>query len=299
MERVLHFSLLCTIHLLLYVLTMFAQQNPIPNQSFELWSGNNPVGWTASSNIPGFENVTKSTDAYSGSFSVHGEVTSIAGNPLPPVIFTGSITDQNFPVSERHQTFTCRYKFHAESGDGLYIEVVLANTIEGGAAEGHEVITSDVSSFTEVEIQIIYDPGLPAGWVPNIGNITVTILPPQNEIPHIGTSYNLDHLSFDGYPVGVNETGEVKVPDQYRLEQNYPNPFNPSTKINFSIPEESFVTLKIFNIQGEEITTLINKDISAGSYNIEWYAGNIPSGIYFYTLNAGSTMLSRKMILMK
>ncbi len=94
------------------------------------------------------------------------------------------------------------------------------------------------------------------------------------------------------------ETTE-ELPTAYALDQNYPNPFNPSTKISFSLPEQSNVTLKIFDILGNEVATVINEKRSAGSYSVDWNAGNLSSGIYFYSLIADNFVQTKKMILIK
>ncbi|MGB5288573.1 MAG: T9SS type A sorting domain-containing protein, partial [Ignavibacteriaceae bacterium] len=80
---------------------------------------------------------------------------------------------------------------------------------------------------------------------------------------------------------------------------NYPNPFNPSTSIHFSIPSSEFVTLKVFDMLGNEVATIINEEKPAGSYQVEFNASQLSSGIYFYTINAGSFIETRKMILLK
>ena len=89
------------------------------------------------------------------------------------------------------------------------------------------------------------------------------------------------------------------VPDDYELQQNYPNPFNPNTTINFSIPDASFVSLKVFNSIGQEIKTLVSKELNAGNYKYDWDAKNFTSGIYFYTIQAGNFIETKKMILLK
>jgi Concanavalin A-like lectin/glucanases superfamily/Secretion system C-terminal sorting domain len=95
--------------------------------------------------------------------------------------------------------------------------------------------------------------------------------------------------------------------DEFVLSQNYPNPFNPNTQIKFSIPKSSQVTLKIINTLGEEIEILVNEEKAAGTYELSWNAANLPSGVYFYRLQAGdpstssgqSFVQTRKMILLK
>ena len=94
---------------------------------------------------------------------------------------------------------------------------------------------------------------------------------------------------------GVSET----APPHYELRQNYPNPFNPVTLITYSLGQGGLVTLKIFDILGQEIKTLIHEYKSAGSYQITFNASNFPSGIYFYSISTGSFISTKKMLLMK
>lgn len=91
----------------------------------------------------------------------------------------------------------------------------------------------------------------------------------------------------------------VRLPTEYILSQNYPNPFNPATNINFSLPKAEFVTLKIYDILGKEVTTLINEELNAGNHTKTWNASNLSSGVYFYQLKTGSFCQTKKMILVK
>ena len=101
--------------------------------------------------------------------------------------------------------------------------------------------------------------------------------------------------------MGVTSVEEISsiTPDDYTLSQNFPNPFNPSTTISFTIPENGLVTLKVYNILGSEVTTLVNQDLSAGSYNYNFEASNLASGIYFYELKVGNFAQIKKMNLLK
>ncbi len=92
---------------------------------------------------------------------------------------------------------------------------------------------------------------------------------------------------------------DVNIQTDFRLSQNYPNPFNPATTINFSIPKDSFVTLKIFNLQGEEAVTLVKEKLSAGNYSKIFNAEKFSSGIYYYTLTSGNNRITNKMIFLK
>jgi len=88
-------------------------------------------------------------------------------------------------------------------------------------------------------------------------------------------------------------------PNEFKLEQNYPNPFNPSTKIKFSLPNESFVSLKVYDVLGKKVTTLINKEKSAGFYEVSFNGANLTSGVYFYKIEAAKFVQTKKMILIK
>jgi hypothetical protein len=86
---------------------------------------------------------------------------------------------------------------------------------------------------------------------------------------------------------------------EFALRDNYPNPFNPSTTISFQLPKSSMTSLKIFNTFGQEIATLIEGEKEAGSHQVQWNATTVASGVYFYRLQAGEFMETKKMILLK
>ncbi len=89
------------------------------------------------------------------------------------------------------------------------------------------------------------------------------------------------------------------APQAFVLYQNYPNPFNPSTTIRYSIPHSEFVTLRIFNVLGEQITTLVSEKVFAGTHQIEWNVEELPSGVYFYRLEAGGFLQTKKFLLLR
>lgn len=97
-------------------------------------------------------------------------------------------------------------------------------------------------------------------------------------------------------PTEVKESNSVLT---YSLEQNYPNPFNPATTIKYSIPENSLVVLKVFNVLGEEVKTLVNEVKSRGSYSVSFNASELTSGIYYYQIRAGNYISVKKMTLLK
>jgi hypothetical protein len=97
----------------------------------------------------------------------------------------------------------------------------------------------------------------------------------------------------------ANVVDENFTPIAFSLEQNFPNPFNPTTIISFKLPEKSNVDLKIYDVLGNDVATLLNGYKSAGSYEVEWNASNLPSGVYIYQLRAGTYTQIKKMMLLK
>ena len=96
----------------------------------------------------------------------------------------------------------------------------------------------------------------------------------------------------------VNES-QPNIISNFKLNQNYPNPFNPTTIISYQIPYESKVVLKVFNILGEDVATLVNEDKASGSYNVQFNAINLSSGVYFYQIKADNFVDTKKLVLLK
>ena len=114
--------------------------------------------------------------------------------------------------------------------------------------------------------------------------------------------YRLKQIDLDG-TVHYTEAVSVEVPGEipvaYGLEQNYPNPFNPSTTIRYELPKASHVTLKIFNAIGQEVSTLVDEAQEAGHRSVQWNAGSVASGVYFYRLQAGNFVSMKKLLLLR
>ncbi len=131
--------------------------------------------------------------------------------------------------------------------------------------------------------------------VKGINSMTGTIVK-NNFILFIATDGN-GVFYYEESLVPVKDTG-IK-PESFKLEQNYPNPFNPSTIIQYEIPREANVSIKIYNVLGKKVTTLINKIQKAGKYEAEWNAANFVSGVYFYTIESDDFIHTKKMILIR
>jgi Secretion system C-terminal sorting domain len=122
----------------------------------------------------------------------------------------------------------------------------------------------------------------------------------DNDVSSGKYSYRLKQIDFDGtFKYSKTAEVELNIINEFSLSQNYPNPFNPVTNIKYSLPQNEFVTLKVFNTLGEEVATLVKKQLPAGNYTVKFGAGNLPSGVYIYKLTAGVYSNTKKLLLLK
>lgn len=126
------------------------------------------------------------------------------------------------------------------------------------------------------------------------------VLPLTNDagVIWVGIDGNSRKLYWDKYSI-ITNIGNEEVPLNYSLSQNYPNPFNPVTKINFSIPKNGLVTMKLYSILGQEVATLVNGNYAAGTYSFDFNASKLSSGVYFYSLEVNGFRDVKKMMLVK
>jgi hypothetical protein len=112
--------------------------------------------------------------------------------------------------------------------------------------------------------------------------------------------FNVRHNGVygDNNIVSVNNLN-TEVPSGFTLKQNYPNPFNPTTNLEFGISKLGFVTLKIYDVIGKEVVTLVNENLSPGSYQLQWSGEGYSSGVYFYELSSGNIKETKRMLLLK
>ncbi len=156
----------------------------------------------------------------------------------------------------------------------------------------------------EVERSLDENSFNPIGFVNGVGTSTETHYYSFSDRSHFENKnrikYRLKQVDFDGSFEYSNVIEvEVYTPLAFKLDQNYPNPFNPSTKIEYTIPTDGYTELKVYDIMGNSITTLVSEAKPAGSYDIVFDASDIPSGVYFYTLTSGELIISKKMMLVK
>ncbi len=149
------------------------------------------------------------------------------------------------------------------------------------------------------QMNINYFDGYVANNV-NIANFATLISANQANMPGIVRNVSPSSWLVASNPGGVTNVANDKIaPKEFSLEQNYPNPFNPSTVISFSIAKREAVNITVFNVIGQQVATLTNREYAPGEYSLQFNAGNMPSGIYFYRLTTKDYVSVKKMILMK
>lgn len=188
------------------------------------------------------------------------------------------------------------------------------------ALPGSNVTLSAVGSYDPDGNSLTYkwffykDPGTYNGTVTidNSTTATPTVHVPSNAdgselhiILELCDSGNPSLYAYRRVIININVSTSIKklnsniIPKTLMLYQNYPNPFNPKTTINYELPNNSFVTLKIYDVLGQEKKTLVNETQEAGKYHLQWDASDLPSGVYFYKIQAGEYLETKKFILQK
>jgi len=279
------FAIICTIQI-----NLFSQ---IPNSGFENWVGGDPSipeGWITNNASPAYTPVTRTDVAYMGSYAVQLRMVYFGSLVVPPFMQSNA-----FPVSEYHGSIQGYYQFYPfEDTEVLYIAAWFS---EGGQLVGAGVIDigTPASTYTAFNIPIEY---IGDSVVPDSAYIWIGIADTSVGGPTQAAGYAyVDELSL-GPPTSVEEISSI-IPENFEMKQNYPNPFNPSTKIEYSLPEASFVELKVFDIVGNEVSTLVNEEQSAGTYRADFTSGNLSSGFYIARLIVGNQVKTIKMSLLK
>ena len=171
------------------------------------------------------------------------------------------------------------------------IEAWLARSSDGGLTFTNEVLSSQQSPTSQPNTDVRYGDYIGTDFW---GNRIVTVW----------TDERAGGFDMEIYTAQVDITTGIKpvvntIPSQFELKQNYPNPFNPVTSIKYTLPKASFVSLKVYDILGKEITTLVNEQLNPGAYEITFDGSNVSSGIYFYQLKSGDFTETKRLVLVK
>jgi len=248
------------------------------------------------------DNVTNNVVTIKFVTNVNGAVSSVTGQPfasIDNVVLCGANPPLQWPGGGWPNSDSLAVKNKFLFNDGTHGDEVAGDSLWS--------LNLDFPQYSPLRIQYKYG----ANWAlasntgsndnessvgtdhfinltPNLVSATV-----RNQWSHMG-----DHQLVDVVTTGVDEISNL-VPSVYSLSQNYPNPFNPTTNIRFAIPEAGLVTMKVYNVIGQEVATLVNDYKNAGTYNVDFDGAKLTSGVYFYTINAGNYTATKKMILMK
>lgn len=272
----------------------------IPNAGFEDWPSGVLSGWETSNSPPTDVNITQSVDKHSGSSAVLGTVTDAGyGYGYPPSI----LTNPSFSLNSRPAALHGWYKSSLGSGDRFTIVAALTKA-GSGVAGGALTITTSTSSYKEFVLNLTYI----NGETPDSAVITMNIFGSLGYAV-IGSFFLVDDLSWGAAATAVNEPS-VGTPARFALEQNYPNPFNPSTMIEYGVSGvksgsgssglgASYVRLSVFDLLGHEVAVLVNENQQPGQYRVRFNAQNLSSGVYFYRLQSGGSIATRKLTVVK
>jgi len=271
-------------------------QNEVLNPGFENWTAGQPDNWVTT-NVPSLvTNVTQSSDAFTGSSSLKGEIGTFQGNPFGPSIqasqgFGAPILN----ITQNYTQLTGYYKVNITPGTVVVVISTLIDANSGQVATMVDTLSVSATDWTQFTLDYDYSNG--SGGQATQATIQIALGSDGGGF-QIGDYYLVDDIALVN-PVGVEPVDENNLVNNFQLNQNYPNPFNPTTNIKFSIPSSEFVTLTIHNVLGEEVARIVDEQLAAGSYIVDWNAANLPSGTYFYTLFTANQQQTRKLMLLK
>ena len=196
--------------------------------------------------------------------------------------------------------------------EALNMLVTPSDSVSISKTDNENIYLINYGGISSLDILITYTDTAQSGIFKNFGisfppNSASTFLPVWEELENSlltvlidnGIDGTIDDTLYINNVVGVDDDRNLLTPSEFNLTQNYPNPFNPATTIKYSIAKQSNVTLKVYDMLGSEIATLVNEEKPAGIYEIKFDASKLASGIYFYKIQAGSFIETKKMLMIK
>jgi hypothetical protein len=292
MKKVIYSSLLVFFG---FLITLHSQ---VPNAGFENWTTGEPDSWLSNNSTGLFTTITQSNSSHTGSSALKGEVVFVSGfgNFTPLVVSDdGSSTSGGFAVTQKYNSLKGFYKLNTSANDKVLI--ILAMYVgETGVGAG-VIMLNAAATYSQFAFPIGYDQGF--SGTPDRCGIAIQITDASGS----GTNVSLgSEMYIDDLELSMDVVSDVEDQTQpltFQLEQNYPNPFNPSTRIKYQIAENDFVSLKVYDVLGNEVATLVNEEQTMGNYSATFNASSLSSGTYFYKLQTGSFVETKKMVLMK
>ena len=223
----------------------------------------------------------------------NGDV-DLAGTPIAEI---------TFDIDGDTRSTTAPYKGADEASLPIPVELVSfsASIAQGNVILNWETATEVNNQGFEIERSVSGE-FTSIGFVPGAGTTTEkqSYTFTDKQVTSGTHTYRLKQIDFDGsYAYSNSIEVDVTTPLTFNLSQNYPNPFNPTTKINYSVPFDSKVTISVYSVTGELIMELVNDNVSSGSYSVDFDGSNLASGMYIYKMTAGNFTQTHKMMLMK
>ena len=231
-------------------------------------------------------------DGFTGYFGI-----TFLGTPQT-IQFQSGITDFHYNLYDYDVDIDTVQFGIISSSEGLYNSNIGYKYFHPGATNDIHFDDTSTVPLTGLDIVSNISSG-PYSLYSNQSLIFYTAIMGGNDYNDIHQNMLTSKNVFNSSITDILELKNNFIPKEYLLSQNYPNPFNPSTTIKYSIPNASKAIIKIYDVLGNEIETLVNEYKPAGTYELNWYAANLPSGVYFYRLQAGSFVETKKMILIK
>lgn len=259
----------------------------ILNAGFESWTNGEPDGWQTSNAAPQLINVSPSSDAHSGSFSLRAEVVSYANSLFAPTLQNRSTSHKGSGVNQRVSALTGWIKFHSDSGDVLQISLVAAMG-ESAIGGGSLITSNEVSEWDQISIPISYTF---SSYVPDTILIYCSIKGAQSTAPHLGTWFELDDLGFSdpveatGFEKG--ESSDLSV---------YPNPVSSFSTLRLRIPTASMVRAVVYDINGQEVSTVYAGISGSSEVSFPIDASSLSNGVYYLRVEGGGKQFGRTLI---
>ncbi len=288
------FLLLILFFAVLLTSSSFSQ---ILNAGFEEWDGGRPINWDTFNAV--VTNVTRTSDAQQGSSAAQMEIVNFANTAWPAMLNTvndNSSSIPGHPVSIRYTKFKGYIKTDLKGGATFWTSIVIYDETDQGIGTGTFILENPSPNWSQFETTIEYFSDKAPSYLSINFVLADTI---DGDLTSAGSTVKIDNLTLDT-PTNVESNGST-----FALDQNYPNPFNPSTTIRYSLPNESEVSLTVFNSIGAKVAELYKGTQTAGNFEIIWNASNFTSGVYFLRMNAISLKNSKnftdikKLILLK
>ena len=240
--------------------------------------GKNDVVYVANSNgyLYGYEKEFTSGSSPLKQFNIQSGVNGTPSIGADGNLYLGFNNGKFYKLEDMEGVTNLEARWYLSANGGIESPVLVKENgvIVVGCTNGDVYIMKDPVTTTEATAN------LNLSWPTFKGNNK------RNKVTQISTS-----------TTGLSDISEI--PSSFNLSQNYPNPFNPSTVINYQLPVNSYVTLKVFDVIGNEVATLVNQEKPAGSYEVTFDASNLTSGVYFYELHAGDFRSIKKLMLVK